>query len=64
MHDTVACNLAAPPAGIDQQAAAAREILSFRLGREKYGIDILKVQEIRGYQPPTVLIDASPHALQ
>ena len=31
----------------------AREYLTFRLGEEEYGIDILKVQEIRGYEPPT-----------
>lgn len=31
----------------------AREYLTFRLGREEYGIDILKVQEIRGYEHPT-----------
>lgn len=30
-----------------------REVLSFKLGAEEYGIDILKVQEIRGYEPPT-----------
>lgn len=29
-------------------AHAAREFLTFRLGAEEYGIDILKVQEIRG----------------
>jgi purine-binding chemotaxis protein CheW len=28
--------------------AATREFLSFRLGDAEYGIDILKVQEIRG----------------
>ncbi len=31
----------------------AREYLTFRLDEEEYGIDILKVQEIRGYEPPT-----------
>lgn len=31
----------------------AKEYLTFRLGGEEYGIDILKVQEIRGYEPPT-----------
>ena len=31
----------------------AREFLAFKLGAEEYGIDILKVQEIRGYEPPT-----------
>ncbi len=30
-----------------------REVLSFKLGAEEYGIDILKVQEIRGYEAPT-----------
>jgi len=30
-----------------------RELLTFTLGKEHYGIDILKVQEIRGYQAPT-----------
>jgi len=29
------------------------EFLTFRLGTEEYGIDILKVQEIRSYEPPT-----------
>jgi purine-binding chemotaxis protein CheW len=31
------------------------EFLSFTLGKEEYGIDILKVQEIRGYDAVTVL---------
>jgi purine-binding chemotaxis protein CheW len=29
------------------------EFLTFTLGHEEYGIDILKVQEIRGYETPT-----------
>ncbi len=40
----------------ERQAAGAarpREYLTFRLGEEEYGIDILKVQEIRGYEQPT-----------
>lgn len=32
----------------NQSAAQSREVLSFQLGQEQYGIDILKVQEIRG----------------
>ncbi len=43
------------------QADAARwpeEVLSFRLGREEYGIEILKVQEIRGYDAVTRLAGA------
>jgi len=42
----------------DTGAAAAREYLTFRLDREEYGIDILKVQEIRGYEPPTRIANA------
>jgi len=34
------------------------EFLTFRLGREEYGIDILKVQEIRSYEPPTRIANA------
>jgi len=32
---------------------ATREVLVFVLGREEYGVDILKVQEIRGYEKVT-----------
>jgi purine-binding chemotaxis protein CheW len=34
------------------------EYLSFRLGNEEYGIDIQKVQELRGYTPVTRLVTA------
>lgn len=37
---------------------AAGEFLTFRLGAEEYGIDILKVQEIRSYEPPTRIANA------
>ena len=42
----------------DVQATLAREYLTFRLGDEEYGIDILKVQEIRGYESPTRIANA------
>ena len=32
---------------------ALREFLAFKLGSEEYGIDILRVQEIRSYEKPT-----------
>ncbi|MCE2899042.1 MAG: chemotaxis protein CheW [Betaproteobacteria bacterium] len=35
-----------------------REFLTFRLGAEEYGIEILKVQEIRGYDAVTRLANA------
>jgi purine-binding chemotaxis protein CheW len=37
---------------------AGREYLTFRLGSEEYGIDILKVQEIRSYEQPTKIANA------
>ncbi len=39
-------------------AGASRELLTFTLGREEYGIDILKVQEIRGYDAVTTIANA------
>ena len=39
---------AAPPL-----PAPVREFLAFKLGAEEYGIDILRVQEIRSYEKPT-----------
>jgi purine-binding chemotaxis protein CheW len=39
-------------------SAAPMEYLSFRLGAEEYGIDILKVQEIRGYEAVTRIANA------
>lgn len=36
----------------------ASEFLTFRLGAESYGIEILKVQEIRGYETPTAIATA------
>ena len=36
----------------------AREYLTFRLDQEEYGIDILKVQEIRGYEQLTRIANA------
>ena len=41
-----------------RQGSAGREFLTFRLGSEEYGIDILKVQEIRSYEPPTKIANA------
>jgi len=35
-----------------------REFLAFKLGREEYGIDILRVQEIRSYEEPTRMANA------
>ncbi len=36
-----------------QMGGGSRELLTFKLGNEEYGMDILKVQEIRGYDAVT-----------
>src|SRR3990167_213187 len=38
--------------------SGGRELLTFTLGNEEYGIDILKVQEIRGYDAVTTIANA------
>jgi purine-binding chemotaxis protein CheW len=46
---------------VPEQAAAlgaTSEYLTFSLGAEEYGIDILKVQEIRGYEAVTRIANA------
>ena len=56
MDPTLADPLASPavtgahPAGA---VTAIREFLAFKLGDEEYGMDILRVQEIRSYEEPT-----------
>jgi len=39
----------------NENAATGGEFLTFTLGPEEYGIDILKVQEIRGYDSVTTI---------
>jgi purine-binding chemotaxis protein CheW len=41
-----------------QEPQAGGEFLTFRLGQEEYGIDILRVQEIRSYEQPTRIANA------
>ena len=38
--------------------AGGNEFLAFTLGKEEYGIHILKVQELRGYETPTRIANA------
>ena len=40
-----------------------RQVLSFTLENETYAVDILRVQEIRGFSPVTHLPDAPAHLL-
>lgn len=42
----------------DKNGMNALEVLAFKLGSEEYGITILKVQEIRGYESVTCIANA------
>lgn len=46
------------PATVSSVATSLREFLAFKLGAEEYGIDILRVQEIRSYEEPTLIANA------
>jgi purine-binding chemotaxis protein CheW len=60
--------LNAPTAAQAAQALPSRvgsihEFLAFKLGAEEYGIDILRVQEIRSFEQPTRIANAPAHVL-
>jgi purine-binding chemotaxis protein CheW len=42
---------------------AVREFLSFKLGDEEYGMDILRVQEIRSFERPTRMANTPAYIL-
>lgn len=44
-------------------AAGSHQMLTFTLGEETYGVDILRVQEIRGWSPVTRIPQAPAHVL-
>jgi len=54
-HEAQRAASTAPTKG---KGAPGGEYLTFRLGAEEYGIDILRVQEIRSYEPPTRIANA------
>jgi purine-binding chemotaxis protein CheW len=60
---TVLNAAASPTVAARAVAAMPSEFLSFRLGGEEYGIDILRVQEIRSYAAPTRIANA-PHFIK
>lgn len=43
--------------------AESNQVLTFVLGNETYGVDILRVQEIRGWSVVTKIPNAPPHVL-
>ena len=60
MHASVSNHTSANslPHGNHADISAGNEYLAFKLGAEEYGIDILKVQEIRGYENVTRIANA------
>jgi purine-binding chemotaxis protein CheW len=42
---------------------APRQVLTFSLGAENFGVDILRVREIRGWTPVTRIPKVPPHVL-
>ena len=52
-------NTSAPTTAVAAAVTTSlREFLAFKLGAEEYGIDILRVQEIRSYEEPTRIANA------
>lgn len=48
---------------LDLDEDATNQFLTFLLAGEEYGVDILKVQEIRGWEQPTMLPNALNYVL-
>jgi purine-binding chemotaxis protein CheW len=48
---------------VDGGPANSRQVLTFCLGAETYGVDILRVQEIRGWTPVTRIPKSPAHVL-
>ena len=48
----------AKPAGSEEPTAGVEQYLTFQLAGEEYGVDILRVQEIKGWEKATRI----PHA--
>src|SRR3954447_26039827 len=47
----------------DAAVPGSQQVLTFVLGNETYGVDILRVQEIRGWSAVTKIPHAPPHVL-
>jgi purine-binding chemotaxis protein CheW len=56
-----AADITTPRVGL--QDLALSEFLAFKLGNEEYGMDILRVQEIRSFEHPTHMANAPEHIL-
>ncbi|HTE39704.1 MAG TPA: chemotaxis protein CheW [Steroidobacteraceae bacterium] len=59
---TLSAAKASEPSG-EAKASGSHQVLTFTLGNETYGVDILRVQEIRGWAPVTRIPQSPPHVL-
>lgn len=48
---------------IEKASGQRGQLLTFRLGASTYGVDILRVKEIRGWSPVTRIPHSPPHVL-
>jgi len=55
--------LAPAPGTAQAVMTELREFLTFQIGNEEYGVDILRVQEIRSYEKPTTIANATGEVL-
>jgi purine-binding chemotaxis protein CheW len=63
-HTATESGTATPHGGPGASAITGiREFLAFKLGAEEYGIDILRVQEIRSFEQPTRMANAPSYIL-
>jgi purine-binding chemotaxis protein CheW len=46
---------------VKHQAAASSQFLTFLLDEQEYGLELFKIQEIRGYAPVTPIPNVPPH---
>ena len=59
-HSAASRQSAGSSPGLSSAVTSIREFLTFKLGAEEYGMDILRVQEIRSYEEPTRMANAEP----
>src|SRR5579859_5920223 len=55
--------MSTPAVKPEQAGAGSHQVLTFVLGNETYGVDILRVQEIRGWSAVTKIPHAPSHVL-
>ncbi len=46
---------------VEKQLQPARQFLTFVLEEQVYGVDLFRIQEIRGYTPATPIPNVQPH---